>query len=165
MILPHQIAALQQFIHHTERSLKALVDSIRSLANAMDLYTPESIGTIPRLLLTAEIVSDMPMGLYTSKFGLPECRGRDATKLKTSEIQRTKWKDLHSRYDFVLTTGAWDADVIADRNELAATGPSFLKFLSRAPRAVHNLRLDDPEWRDSRRYAIERLRDSGTKMG
>ena len=161
VVLPHEIAALQQSIHHTERSLNVLVDSISSLANAMDLYAPESIGSIPRLLLTSEIVCHMPKGLHVPIFGAREWRER-RHEIENLRDSGTRWKGLHSRYDSVLTSDAWDADVIADRNELAATGPNFLKFLSRAPRAVHTLRLDAAEWRD-RRGEVELLRDSGTR--
>ena len=100
---------------------------------------PQSSVHIPKFLSTARRAAYAP-DVSGAKLSAPEWR-ESRHEIEHLRDSGTKWKDLHSRYDSVLTADAWNADVAADRNKLAATGQSFLKFLPRYRRAKKRLSL------------------------
>ena len=146
ILFPNAQAVLEERIDSAVKSLEAVVNGVRSLADALGLSAPEDLMRTDTLLAVAVRAAKAPniQGIDLSVF--QHFSQRDSMKRVVEA--GTRWMELHSAFDEVLEPSSWDADVRKTHEILTDTGR---RFQSRIPPQFH-LSSNNPsvsqEWID-----------------
>ncbi len=132
ILFPNAQAVLEERIDSAIESLGAVINGVRSLADALGLSAPEDLMRTDTLLAVAVRAAKAPniQGINLSAFQY--FSQRDAMTRVVDAGAR--WIVLHSAFDEVLEPSSWDADVCKTHETLTDTGS---RFQSQVPPQFH----------------------------
>ncbi len=155
MLLPNGQGVLKERIDSAVESLGTTDRSVRDLAGALGLSTPEDLIHTDILLAVAHRAAKAPdiMGVDLSAFKhLPQ---REVMKHLVDA--GTRWGALHSTYDDILEPSSWDADVRRTHDTLSTVGRKFQSCVQPEFHIAPNNPSISQEWIDAGLKSLQTL--------
>ena len=128
VVLPPDVARLEEAADAAVLTLKSVMDASRKLADTMGIDRPDSISDLRRLVAAAESIVNAP-DFRGANLDSPYWKDRrdELERLAYSGLRRVS---LHEEYDSIIIPTAWnDDDVWNVRRSLTTTGRKFFRFL------------------------------------
>ena len=162
ILLPNGQAILNQRIQSAVKSLGMTTRSVRDLAATLGLSMPEDLMQTDTLLAVALRAAKAPYikGVTLSKFELPSQR----EVMKHLVDAGTRWVSLHSAYDDILETSAWDADVRKTHETLSVVGRRFQSSVKPEFHLAPNNPSISQEWIDSGSKSLKTLTELAQQL-